>query len=72
MKLPCKVGDVVYEAFLSGITEMTVTDFYIDRDEKLIRLDRSWGNESLYDLSDFGETLFTTRQEAEKAQEMKR
>ena len=51
LKLPCKVGDIVYEVYHFGYT-------YYDIDEHKVKLE---------DLENIGKTVFLTRAEAEKA-----
>lgn len=62
LKLPCKVGDVVY-GFQFPRTDMAV----VSR-EKVERIAIET-NDALYDLEDFGEEFFLTKAEAEKALE---
>lgn len=71
MVLPCKVGDTVY--LIDDIDcvferESIVTEIEIDKDGVTIMIQDEtpiWS--SGYSLSDFGEIVFLTREEAEKA-----
>ena len=75
--LPCKVGDTVY--LIDDIDcvferESIVTEIEIDKDGATIMIqDEIPICSSGYNLSDFGEIVFLTREEAEKAlKEMKK
>ena len=77
MVLPCKVGDTVYiidDIDFTYDREAVVTEIDIDSDCIAIMIqDKDSVGSSGYDISDFGETIFLTREEAEKAlEEMKR
>lgn len=71
--LPCKVGDTVY--LIDDIDcvferESIVTEIEIDKDGVTIMIqDEIPICSSGYNLSDFGEIVFLTREEAEKALE---
>ena len=72
VRLPCKVGDTVYEV-IGGrggeIWEMTVTKYEIDKDGITIYLADEecddYGDESY--INCFGKSVFLTREEAEAA-----
>lgn len=76
---PCKVGDLLYMPWeyggISGVAMLGVTYMVIDKDELRIMTDFSSDDEEYFDLycggkfvpSDFGETVFLTREEAEAA-----
>ena len=66
VELPCKVGDVVYYITpdKSQIKPMLINQIFIDREEQTI----SDGGGTIYFLfENFGETVFLTKEEAEKA-----
>ena len=69
--LPCKVGDTVYiidDIDFTYDRESVVTEIDIDSDCIAIMIqDKDSVGSSGYDISDFGETIFLTREEAEKA-----
>ena len=61
---PVKVGDTVYHVFNNTITKYQVASIVIYRySQRIIVLGRS----QYFELSDFGETVFLTQEEAEKA-----
>ena len=60
--LPCKVGNVVYSAFpLCGVNSHQIRKFEIDADGGFAC------SALMIPFSDFGKTVFLTREEAEKA-----
>ena len=76
LKLPCKVGDTVYliDRYVNSrewhlvYGEHRVTDILLNENrEPKIRITNTYGS---YELSDFGKTVFLTKEEAE--QELKR
>ena len=76
---PCKVGDLIYMPWeyggTSGVALLGVTHMVVDKGELRIMTDFSSDDEEYFDLyfggkfviSDFGKTVFLTREEAEKA-----
>lgn len=61
---PVKVGDTVYHVFNNIITKYQVASIVIYRySQRIIVLGRS----QYFELSDFGETVFLTQEEAEAA-----
>ena len=74
LKLPCKVGDVVYR-ILDNVYKFVVTCIYIYEDKVLISMDcvemgcNDWGVTT--DSNKIGKLFFLTREEAEaKLKEM--
>ena len=68
IKLPCKVGDIVYSVNTvnSSIYEHEIKNFMItDTGEYTYAQNAKSGYQ--FKLSDFGKTVFLTREEAEKA-----
>ena len=70
VRLPCAIGSIVWEVSNIGTNEWEVVDFDIRNEQ--ITLSRWSGQYFEPDISEFGKTIFLTRQEAEKALEMKR
>lgn len=76
---PCKVGDLIYMPWeyggTSGVAVLRVTYMVIVKDELRIMTDFSSDDEEYFGLyfggkfvvSDFGKTVFLTKEEAEKA-----
>lgn len=72
--LPCKIGDLLYEAGESEIYTYIVDEIHVEQDSKVIvyafeydaDLHRVYQNGYKYDNCDFGKTVFLTREEAEK------
>jgi hypothetical protein len=65
IKLPCKVGDVVFTICkITGANYYYVTDIRCDRQHGWYAL---LGFNTLYRLSEFGKTVFITREAAEEA-----
>jgi hypothetical protein len=75
---PCKVGDMVYVIYKGYITSSKVLAFYYDRSGGMFdmqiktKVETATGFEKVidkdnYQFSDFGKTVFLTREEAEKA-----
>ena len=61
---PVKAGDTVYHVFNNTITKYQVASIVIYRySQRIIVLGRS----QYFELSDFGETVFLTKEEAEAA-----
>ena len=79
LHLPCKVGDLLYEAGESEIYTYIVDEIHVEQDSKVIvyaleydaDLHRVYQNGYEYDNCDFGKTVFLTREEAEQALEEK-
>ena len=71
--LPCKVGDTVYVSYGEGYRSCVVDRIHVlANNEVQIRM-RHFITETLWlSASDFGKTVFLTREEAEKALEAKR
>ena len=75
VRLPCKVGDLLYEAGESEIYTYIVDEIHVEQDSKVIvyaleydaDLHRVYQNGYRYDNCDFGKTVFLTREEAESA-----
>lgn len=75
LRLPCKVGDLLYEAGESEIYTYIVDEIHIEQDSEVIvyaleydaDLHRVYQNGYEYDNCDFGKTVFLTREEAEQA-----
>ena len=66
IELPCKVGDTVYIVYaFSGILEWEVEEIVIMETSIRFRISHR-GTYSFAFLSDKGETLFLTREEAQK------
>ena len=65
LKLPCKVGDVVYSVESGGIKDFTVTSFGL-------MLNRIYAYHGFIFVGEIGFSAFLTKEEAEKAlEEMK-
>ena len=63
IKLPCKVGDTVYDIdYGDGVDVGTVTEIEIKKQDRLV-----WSGCDCWDFDDFGKTVFLTREEAEEA-----
>ena len=77
VRLPCKVGDLLYEAGESEIYTYIVDEIHVEQDSKVIvyaleydaDLHRVYQNGYEYDNYEFGKTVFLTREEAGKALE---
>lgn len=81
---PCKVGDLIFMPWeyggTSGVALLDVTYMVIDKDELRIMTDFSSDDEEYFDRynggvfypSDFGKTVFLTREEAVKALERRK
>lgn len=69
--LPCKVGDYVWSNDYGRPCAFKVTEITIGEDGVYIMVadDEQCSSASSYGLDDFGEVLFATRKEAEKALE---
>ena len=75
LHLPCKVGDLLYEAGESEIYTYIVDEIYVEQDSEVIvyaleydaELHRVYQNGYKYDNCDFGKIVFLTCEEAEKA-----
>lgn len=78
-RLPCKVGDLLYEVGESEIYTCIVDEIHVEQDSEVIvyaleydaDLHRVYQNGYEYDNCDFGKTVFLTREEAEAALEEK-
>lgn len=80
VRLPCKVGDLLYEAGESEIYTYIVDEIHIEQDSEVIVYALEYGadlhsrvyqNGYRYDNCDFGKTVFLTCEEAERALEEK-
>ena len=63
---PCKVGDTVYYIYNNTIIEYQVNTIIIYKYSQRIVV---WGRSQYFEFSDFGKTVFLTREGAEKALE---
>lgn len=63
LRLPCAVGDTVYEVSDGGIRKHKIVCIYLDEDN-VPKLDLGW---HCTILDNFGKTVFLTREEAEAA-----
>lgn len=70
IKLPCKVGSDVYRInkYDESIKLYTVESFDITKQQIFIHLERNIGTLCI-EISDFGKTVFLTKEEAEQALE---
>ena len=67
---PVKVGDTVYYIYNNTIIEYQVNTIIIYKYSQRIVV---WGRSQYFEFSDFGKTVFLTREEAKKAlEEMKK
>lgn len=74
VRLPCKVGDLLYEAGESEIYTYIVDEIHVEQDSEVIvyafeydaELHRVYQNGYKYDNCDFGKTVFLTCEEAEQ------
>lgn len=79
VELPCKVGDTIYLPWkfdgVKSIACLTVTHIIFDREHNYVKTDFNTDDEAYYDkykcgsyeFEDFGEIVFLTHEEAEKA-----
>ncbi len=65
IKLPCKIGDVVYYPFAEKISEKKIVCSMVYNNAKITVFFNTELNESC-GLDDFGKTVFLTRKEAEE------
>lgn len=75
---PCKVGQTVYMPWkwngVKAIAYLTVTHIFFDRSKSYVKTDFNTDDEDYwsayncgeFDFSDFGKTVFLTREEAER------
>ena len=70
LKLPCKIGSEVYRInkYDESIKLYTVESFDITKQQIFIHLERNIGTLCI-EISDFGKTVFLTKEEAEQALE---
>ena len=69
MRLPCKIGDTVFrinEGAKNPIIELTVTQINIIRKSYNLEVVDRDGGELMYFKNDIGNSIFLTREEAEK------
>ena len=73
VKLPCNVGDTVYDLLIEDIIELEVIAINIGMRKKqnsLVVISKNdIGTNLTFELVDFGKTVFLTREEADKALE---
>lgn len=77
VRLPCKIGDLLYEAGESEIYTYIVDEIHVEQDSEVIvyafeydaDLHRVYQNGYEYDDCDFGKTVFLTHEEAMQALE---
>lgn len=66
IKLPCKLGDIVYYPFAGKILVKKIICFMVCKNAKITVFFNNPLDEGC-ELEDFGKTLFLTREEAEEA-----
>ena len=65
VKIPCKVGSIVYDTCLGIKEKCEVVSFEIKKNEIFVELKSSLTHGSV-NISEFGETVFKNNNDAEK------
>ncbi len=71
LKLPCKIGDMIYEVGEKCVIKNEVEDYHINEDGiAAVRVSRrmeDYDCPNVFRIEDFGKSVFSTKEEAEAA-----